>query len=407
MVTADSSAAGCPSCGVISTSVKESVTTAPRDLPYGETRISVLWHKVRWRCREVACSRTSFTESIAEVPAGRRTTGRLRRAIASAVGDAARSVAEVADAFGVKWPTVHAAFAEHANARLGEPELTPVLGIDETRRGKPRRARDTDTGQWSRLDPHPRPAAERDDRGRPLPHRQTRRRHPHQGPPPGHLGSARSSRPRSRQLHSGITYKQSPIERVDIEANEVHLSDGTTLGYEVLIVATGAVLAPEETDGLTGPGWMERVFTFYTPEGAAALEEALSAFEGGRVVLNVIDMPIKCPVAPLEFCFLADWYLTERETISPVIWCPMIRGNSADILPVLMCWIVKPEPQAMTRTTASPVPATGSGTWVNSNGVSGSFRTIAFMEIASCLRTESVQEHEVCCLDKKRAVDAV
>ena len=119
-------------------------------------------------------------------------------------------------------------------------------------------------------------------------------------------------RPRSRQLHSGITYKQSPIERVDIEANEVHLSDGTTLGYEVLIVATGAVLAPEETDGLTGPGWMERIFTFYTPEGAAALEEALSAFEGGRVVLNVVDMPIKCPVAPLEFCFLADWYFTER-----------------------------------------------------------------------------------------------
>ncbi|MEO8323228.1 MAG: FAD/NAD(P)-binding oxidoreductase [Actinomycetota bacterium] len=119
-------------------------------------------------------------------------------------------------------------------------------------------------------------------------------------------------RPRSRQFHSGITYKQSPIERVDIEANEVHLSDGMTLGYDVLIVATGAVLAPEETDGLTGPGWMERVFTFYTPEGAAVLEGAFSAFEGGRVVVNVIDMPIKCPVAPLEFCFLADWYFTER-----------------------------------------------------------------------------------------------
>jgi sulfide:quinone oxidoreductase len=119
-------------------------------------------------------------------------------------------------------------------------------------------------------------------------------------------------RPRSRQLHSGIAFKESPIDRVDIEANEVHLTDGATLDYDVLIVATGAVLAPDDTDGLLGPGWMERVFTFYGPEPAAALEEALSAFEGGRIVVNVVDMPIKCPVAPLEFCFLADWYFTKR-----------------------------------------------------------------------------------------------
>jgi sulfide:quinone oxidoreductase len=54
------------------------------------------------------------------------------------------------------------------------------------------------------------------------------------------------------------------------------------------------------------------VFTFYTPEGAAALGTALETFDRGRLVVNVVDMPIKCPVAPLEFCFLADWYFTER-----------------------------------------------------------------------------------------------
>jgi len=77
-------------------------------------------------------------------------------------------------------------------------------------------------------------------------------------------------------------------------------------------VATGAQLLPEETDGLTGPGWMRDVFTFYTPEGAAALHAALDRFGGGRLVVNVIDMPIKCPVAPLEFCFLADQYFIRR-----------------------------------------------------------------------------------------------
>ena len=119
VVTADSAAAGCPECGTVSTSVKAKAVTAPKDLPYGQDPIRVAWHKIRWRCREPQCRRGSFTEAIDEVPAGRRTTGRLRRAIAGAVGDAARSVAEVSDAFGVSWPTAQAAFTEAAKAQLG------------------------------------------------------------------------------------------------------------------------------------------------------------------------------------------------------------------------------------------------------------------------------------------------
>jgi sulfide:quinone oxidoreductase len=99
---------------------------------------------------------------------------------------------------------------------------------------------------------------------------------------------------------------------VELTGNRVHLSDGTVLAYDVLVVATGARLVPEETEGLTGPGWMEKVFTFYDPEGAAALAGALATFDGGRFVVNVVDLPIKCPVAPLELCFLADWYFHER-----------------------------------------------------------------------------------------------
>ena len=119
-------------------------------------------------------------------------------------------------------------------------------------------------------------------------------------------------RPRGRQLHRGISYINSAIDHVDLVANEIYLTNGSTTGYDVLVVATGAVLVPEETEGLIDKGWMEKVFTFYSPEGAAALEAALATFDDGRVVVNVIDMPIKCPVAPLEFCFLADWYFHER-----------------------------------------------------------------------------------------------
>jgi sulfide:quinone oxidoreductase len=119
-------------------------------------------------------------------------------------------------------------------------------------------------------------------------------------------------RPRQRQLHRDVVFHECAVEAVWIERDEVLLDDGTVLPYDVLVVATGAHLQPEETEGLTGVGWNERVFTFYSPEGAEQLERALAWFDGGRIVVNLVDMPIKCPVAPLEFAFLADWHLRER-----------------------------------------------------------------------------------------------
>ncbi len=119
-------------------------------------------------------------------------------------------------------------------------------------------------------------------------------------------------RPRHQQLHKDIEFVQESIDRVDIHADTVYLEGGRELAYDVLVVATGAILAFDETEGLTGPGWNEKVFTFYDLAGATALAEALDTFDGGKLVVNVVDMPIKCPVAPLEFCFLADWYFTDR-----------------------------------------------------------------------------------------------
>ena len=107
VATAEPTAAACPSCRVFSTSVKARVTTSPRDIPYGQERIIVRWNKIRWRCREDYCERSSFTETVAQVPARARTTLRLRTQIGAAIGDAARSVAEVATSHGVSWPTAH------------------------------------------------------------------------------------------------------------------------------------------------------------------------------------------------------------------------------------------------------------------------------------------------------------
>ena len=119
-------------------------------------------------------------------------------------------------------------------------------------------------------------------------------------------------RPRLRQFRDGVVFHESEVDRVELDRDEVVLLDGEALPYDLLVVASGVRLQPEETEGLTGPGWNERIFTFYSPEGADGLRAALEQFDGGRLVVNLVDMPIKCPVAPLEFAFLADWHLRER-----------------------------------------------------------------------------------------------
>lgn len=119
-------------------------------------------------------------------------------------------------------------------------------------------------------------------------------------------------RPRRMQLHEDVTYKPGAIEMVIPEDHAVLLKDGTRLPYDVLVVATGTRIAPEETEGMMGPEWHHAVFDFYTLEGATALARKLSTWRGGKLVVNVVEMPIKCPVAPLEFSFLADWYFTMR-----------------------------------------------------------------------------------------------
>ena len=150
LVTADPNAARCPGCGQVSTSAKEWTLTRPRDLPVGGEPVLLQWRKRRWRCRTEACPRQSFTEQVPEVPARARTTTRMRMRLATAMEDG-RGQAEVAATFGVSWPTVQRAVVAHARRALGEPAPTPVLGVDETRFGRPRWV--CGPGGWSRTEP--------------------------------------------------------------------------------------------------------------------------------------------------------------------------------------------------------------------------------------------------------------
>jgi sulfide:quinone oxidoreductase len=102
------------------------------------------------------------------------------------------------------------------------------------------------------------------------------------------------------------------INRIIPEDNIVELGNGDALYYDVLIIATGAKIAPEETEGMKGSEWRESVFDFYTFEGALALRNKLRDWQGGKLVVHITEMPIKCPVAPLEFAFLADSFFKHK-----------------------------------------------------------------------------------------------
>lgn len=116
-------------------------------------------------------------------------------------------------------------------------------------------------------------------------------------------------RSRRAVLPRGVDVVTGEIALVDPTAHLVRLADGTELRWDQLVIATGTSPRPEQTPGMTDT---PNVHHFYTLEGAVALREALSRFSGGKLVAGITEMPIKCPVAPLEFAFLADAHFRKR-----------------------------------------------------------------------------------------------
>lgn len=119
-------------------------------------------------------------------------------------------------------------------------------------------------------------------------------------------------RPKTDFFPEGVNVVWGEVGEVVAESNEVRLTDGEVLTYDVLIIATGTTPRPEETPGLKGDLWYTDIFDFYTHDGATRLARKLEHWEGGRLVINLAETVIKCPVAPLEFAFLADAFFEEK-----------------------------------------------------------------------------------------------
>jgi sulfide:quinone oxidoreductase len=119
-------------------------------------------------------------------------------------------------------------------------------------------------------------------------------------------------KPTLKFFPKGVEVINSEIEKIDAAKNNVTLVNGNEIDYDILIIATGTRISPEDTPGLKGELWQKNIFDFYTIEGAEALARFFKTWQGGNLVINIADNPIKCPVAPLEFAFLADYYFTSK-----------------------------------------------------------------------------------------------
>ena len=120
------------------------------------------------------------------------------------------------------------------------------------------------------------------------------------------------TRSRHRFLPDHVDFVIGEVDLIDAPTSTVTLTDGRALAYDYLVIASGTSPRPDQTPGMLGTEWRRSIFDFYTLEGSLALAEALKHFDHGRLVVHIADMPIKCPVAPLEFTFLADAWLRKH-----------------------------------------------------------------------------------------------
>jgi len=117
-------------------------------------------------------------------------------------------------------------------------------------------------------------------------------------------------KPKSKFVPPGVTLVLDEITEIDPVKKQVK-TRRDTYAYDWLVVATGARIMPDEVEGMA-EGMGRDIHTFYSQEGAVALYDQLKYFNKGRVVINIAELPFKCPVAPLEFAFMADWFFTKN-----------------------------------------------------------------------------------------------
>lgn len=132
-------------------------------------------------------------------------------------------------------------------------------------------------------------------------------------------------KPKRDFIPKGVELVLDKVVRIDTDQRRVETQSGGRYCYDWLVIATGCRIVPEEVEGMMEV-WHKDIFDFYSLEGALALRKKLKYFNSGKLVLNIAEFPFKCPVAPIEFVFMADWFFqvngvrenVEIEFVTPI-----------------------------------------------------------------------------------------
>ncbi|MDZ7831978.1 MAG: FAD/NAD(P)-binding oxidoreductase [Desulfobacterales bacterium] len=117
-------------------------------------------------------------------------------------------------------------------------------------------------------------------------------------------------RPKREFIPKDVDFVVDRVTGVEPDKRQV-VTEKSRYNYDWLVVSTGCRIAPEEVDGLMET-WQETAFDYYTLQGALNLRRKLKYFESGKLVVNIADTPFKCPIAPIEFVFMADAFFTRN-----------------------------------------------------------------------------------------------
>jgi len=132
-------------------------------------------------------------------------------------------------------------------------------------------------------------------------------------------------KPKRDFIPLGVDFVVDNVTKINTNQRRLETERGEVYDYDYLVIASGCRIVPDEVEGMMEV-WQKDVFDFYTLDGAVALRKHLKYFNSGKVVLNIAEFPYKCPIAPIEFVFMADWFFqvngvrdkVEIEFVTPI-----------------------------------------------------------------------------------------
>jgi sulfide:quinone oxidoreductase len=116
-----------------------------------------------------------------------------------------------------------------------------------------------------------------------------------------------------------INFLKEDILQIDLQ-NKNNKSTTKILSYDFLIIAMGAVLAPEKIQGL-----IENGMNLYDHNQLTEIHKKIKKMKSGNIAISIMGMPYKCPPAPFEASLLIDSMLRDdgvRDSIQIHFYSP-------------------------------------------------------------------------------------